>query len=155
MADDTEFADDVLFTDGADGGEITIENGLVKCDKAFSTAVYLSLFGGNAEDDGKVENTKGWWGNYTGDVQPEEKMVSRFQHYTTLPLTSANLKLAEKAAEDDLAWMIDDGMADTISATGIIDTPHHAVFSVVISKNSETIFSAKYGIQWEAGINGI
>ena len=155
MADDTEFAGDVLFTDGADGGEITIEDGLVKCDKAFSTAVYLSLFGGNAKDDGKVENTKGWWGNYIENTPPEEKLVSRFQSYTEKPLTSANLRLAEKAVETDLAWLIDDGAADEISATGVINAVDHAFFTIIIKKSGETVFDTTYGIQWEAGTHGI
>lgn len=151
-----DFEGDVLFTDSPDGGQIAIEDGLVKCDRSFSTAVYLSLFGGNKEDDGKVENTKGWWGNYTEGALPEERLTSRFQTFATKPLSSANIRLAERAAVADLSWLKDDGIADEVDASGIIDAVHHAVFTITVKKGGETVLKTKYGIQWEAGIkNGV
>ena len=58
----TEFAGDVLLS-GTDGmGNIVIEDGLIKDCRNFSTAVYLSLFGGNARDSAGRENET-WWGN--------------------------------------------------------------------------------------------
>ena len=73
----TEFAGDVLLS-GTDGiGNIVIEDGLVKDCRNFSTAVYLSLFGGNARDSAGRENET-WWGNLIPGTKKNEKLVSSF-----------------------------------------------------------------------------
>ena len=55
MEDVNVFEGDVLYTATPDGGDIKIENGLVKDCRNFDTATYLSLFGGNENDtDGTV-----------------------------------------------------------------------------------------------------
>ena len=72
------FEGDVLLFDTDDGGEISVVNGLVIADRKFSTAAYLSLFGGNVEDGGRVDNNKTWWGNRFAETSEKEKIVSRF-----------------------------------------------------------------------------
>jgi hypothetical protein len=52
------FEGDLLLEDTPDGGDIRIENNLFVSDRSFNTAVYLSLFGGNKDDNGKVKNNE-------------------------------------------------------------------------------------------------
>ena len=92
------FEGDVFLFDTVDGGEISVVNGLVIADKKFSTAAYLSLFGGNVADGGRVDNNKTWWGNRFAETSEKEKIVSRFQALIkSLPLTTKNIFLAEQA----------------------------------------------------------
>ena len=44
------FQGDVLIHSTNDGGEIDVEDGLIQDCNTFSTAVYISLFGGNKDD---------------------------------------------------------------------------------------------------------
>lgn len=80
---------DVLLAQTDDGGDMTVENGLVEMTAGIETTVYLSLFGG--DEDGLT-----WWGDdsYTSNLQIA---------LTTLPLITGNLVRFEQAAELDLA----------------------------------------------------
>lgn len=148
-----DFEGDVLFTDSPDGGQISIENGLIACDKGFATAVYISLFGGNEEDSGLVKNNKGFWGNCLGEK--DTQLVSKFQHFIkTCPLTPKNLIAACDAAKSDLEWMIKDEIATDIEVTGRILSFIEADFHIVISNGNENILDTNYGVNWEAN-NGI
>ena len=148
----TDFEGDVLFTDTNDGGVLTVEDGLILCDKTFKTAVYLSLFGGNFEDDGVT--TEGF--GACNVVEDKTKMVSKFQNIIcSLPMTSKNLKLAEDAACSDLQWLIDDGIADEVTVKGKIKDVKNADFEINALKSGENILSTTYGVEWEAMSNGL
>lgn len=150
------FSGDVLFFNTFDGGDILIKNGLIEPDRSFSTAVYISLFGGNKEDPGTVKNNLGWWGNYMSNVPENEKLVSRFQHVITgLPLTVKNLLAAETAAALDLDWMKKEGIVDKIIVSGRASATTQADFTYLLEKNGEKIGSGEFGIQWEAGVYGV
>ena len=148
----SDFVGDLLFEDSADGGQPVIENGLFECDKGFSTSVYLSLFGGNEDDDGITQNNKDWWGNVLGEKK--SAMVSRFQNVIkACPLNSANLKKAVDAAKSDLAWLIDEKIADEVFVTGRILSVHEAIFNVVINNGGLNLLESEYKVNWEA-MNG-
>jgi hypothetical protein len=74
-----DFEGDLLLEDTPDGGDIRIEDGLFISDRSFRTVVYLSLFGGNKEDNGRVRNRKTWWGNTLRGISENQKLTSRFQ----------------------------------------------------------------------------
>lgn len=149
----TDFEGDVLLKDSPDGGEIEIKDGLISCDKGFSTAVYLSLFGGNEDDKGLAESNKGFWGNCLGDKKT--RLVSRFQNVIKgCPLTPKNVLAACSAAKDDLDWMLEDKIADDISVTGRILSVTNANFHVKIMKQNANVIETEFGVNWEAN-NGI
>lgn len=150
------FEGDVLLVDTVDGGEISIINGLVIADKKFSTAVYLSLFGGNEADQGRVDNNKTWWGNRFENISENEKIVSRFQAIIkSLPLTSKNLLLAEQAAKEDLIWMISEGIADEIITDIKIVDRFRCELEIIIRKDGELIEKSSYKVNWEEINNGV
>ena len=150
------FEGDVLLFDTDDGGEISVVNGLVIADRNFSTAVYLSLFGGNVEDGGRVDNNKTWWGNRFAETSEREKIVSRFQAIIkSLPLTTKNILLAEQAAKEDLAWMVDEGIADEIITDIKVVDRFRCELEVIIRKDGELIEKSSYKVNWEEAVNGI
>jgi phage gp46-like protein len=151
----SDFQGDLLLIDTPDGGDITVDNGFFKADRAFATAVYLSLFGGNKEDAGKIKTNKTWWGNTLEGITEAEKMASRFQNIISgLPLTVKNIKAAETAAKLDLAWVIDQGIADKIEAEGRTGEKNYFVLEVQILKNENTVFENSYALLWGEGLNG-
>ncbi|MDR1586542.1 MAG: hypothetical protein LBS57_03700 [Treponema sp.] len=150
-----DFEGDLLLEDTPDGGDIRIEDGLFVSDRSFRTSVYLSLFGGNKEDNGKVRNRKTWWGNTLRGVSENQKLVSRFQALIHgLPMTTKNILDAEAAARLDLKWMVDDGIADEIIADGRAVSHSRFELKVQINAKGKSIFEHIYALFWKAGSNG-
>ena len=87
-----KFEGDLLLYDTPDGGDIRITEGFIASDRTFGTAVYLSLFGGNKEDNGRVRNRRTWWGNTLRGVNENQRLVSRLQAVIFgLPMTTMNI----------------------------------------------------------------
>ncbi|MCH9837702.1 phage GP46 family protein [bacterium] len=106
---------DVLLEQTNDNGEITVEGGVVSMAGGLQTAAYLSLFGGNEQDDGRPDNALQWWGNLS-ETQAENQYRSRLQYLLrSIPSIPANLRRLEDAADADLAWMVETGAARTVS----------------------------------------
>jgi phage gp46-like protein len=156
MNESQVFEGDLLLMDTPDGGDIVIEDGLLKGDRAFSTVVYISLFGGNKDDSGKVKTRKTWWGNTLRSTPENEKITSRLQAViTAMPLTVKNIKEAETAAEMDLAWLIKEGIAEEIEASGATEGKNRFRLTVKASSGGTTIYENSYGVLWDGGLNGI
>lgn len=106
---------DVNLFQTDDDGEITVEDGIVEMSSGLGTAVYLSLFGGNEDDDGSEGNPFTWWGNHL-ETEPARQYRSETQHLLqAIPATSGNLGRIEEAANRDLAWMVTEGVATEIA----------------------------------------
>jgi phage gp46-like protein len=148
------FEGDLLLYETLDGGDMSIDNGLFIPDKQFSTAVYLSLYGGNKTDAGKVNNTDEYWGNYLNGITESEKIRSRFQYIVTgLPMSVKNIKEAEKAAIMDLQWFIKENIADDITAYGQAVGKNRFKITIEILKDKNTLFKNEYSLLW-GGNNG-
>jgi phage gp46-like protein len=152
-----DFEGDLLLRDTPDGGDIIIEDGLFKDDRMFDTAVYLSLFGGNKDDDGKVENSRTWWGNTLTGVGESEKLVSRFQALITrTPMTAKTIREAEAAAELDLQWLVKEGAADRIVVTGKSAAHARFVLHVEVSANGASVYAGTFQTTWrQGGMHGV
>ena len=151
----TDFKGDVLIHSTNDGGEIDVEDGLILDCNTFSTAVYISLFGGNKDDDaGRSKET--WWGNLIPGTVENERVVSHFQAVICgLPLTSGNLKKAQTAAELDLKWLKDEGIADSVTVTLKAEDVKRVCASVEITKDGTSLFESSYYFEWEGARNGL
>lgn len=90
---------ELLLQDKGDGGEFTLAGGDLKQDGTFFTAVYLSLFNGEA----------------FYNIYSEYKTDREFEEMLSLPVTSQNLKNIEKTAQNALKWLIDEGVAKETS----------------------------------------
>lgn len=93
---------DVWLYHTDDGGEIEAVNGTVTMKNTPETAVYLCLFGGNAQDPGGADTTLQWWGN-TIEADPLKRYRSKTQYLLrSLPAIPANLPRIRTAVEQDL-----------------------------------------------------
>ena len=149
------FEGDLLLCDTLDGGDIAISNGFIVSDRTFNTAIYLSLFGGNQEDNGRVRNSKTWWGNTLRGVNENQKLVSRFQAIIFgLPMTTKNILKADEAAKLDLAWLIDEGFADEITTDGRAAGHNRLSLKVQLKAGGEIIYTHTFLTPWGAGKHG-
>jgi phage gp46-like protein len=150
------FEGDLFLEDTPDGGDIRIENNLFVSDRSFNTAVYLSIFGGNKDDNGKVKNNKTWWGNTLPGTAENEKLVSRFQAVISgLPMTTKNILEAESAAQLDLKWVVDEGIADKVTASGRALSHNKFALVVDIQAGGASIYENTFALFWKAGIYGV
>jgi phage gp46-like protein len=144
-----DFEGDVLLYETDDGGEVKEENGFIMPDKSFSTAVYLSLFGGNKTDPGKVKSDNEWWGNRLNGISESEKLRSRFQFIIMgFPMTVKTIKEAETAAAMDLNWFIDEKIADEIVIYGQAAEKNKFNLTLEIKKDIRTLFKNTYFLLW-------
>lgn len=145
----TDFQGDLLLIDTPDGGDVLLENDLFVADPNLATAVYISLFGGNKEDAGKIQTNKTWWGNTLEGTGEAEKIVSRFQHIiTAMPLSVKYLKAAETAAKLDLQWIVELGIADVIESEMQIKEKNIFILTIKILKDENTLFEKDYSDLW-------
>lgn len=106
---------DVKLFQTSDGGEINVTGGLVEMGGGLETTVYLSLFGGNEDDDGLASSPYDWWGN-TAELETNKMYRSETQNLLeALPLTSNSLKRVEDAAGRDLSWLVGAGVATKVT----------------------------------------
>jgi phage gp46-like protein len=155
MSEARYFEGDLPLVSTPDGGEIPIADGQFSGDRSFNTAVYLSLFGGNSDDSGKVKNSKTWWGNLLPGTAEYEKMVSRFQCFITAkPMTTKNIQEAIKAAELDLRWIVDEGIAGAVRVTGEAGRGNRFNLRVSIDTAGESLYENSFSLFWKVGVYG-
>lgn len=141
---------DVKIYQTDDGGDITAALGVIALGGGLESAVYLSLFGGNADDDGRDVNPLTWWGN-VGEVDPARRYVSETQNLLdTLPTTSGNLVLVEDAVKRDLAWMVPAGAASVITVTGSIPGRNLIKLVIEIDGTETLVFNQNWRAEYGA-----
>ena len=148
MVGKNEFSGDVLMDFSGGTGEIVIEDGLVKDCRDFSTAVCLSLFGGNKDDTKGVEKDT-WWGNLILGTKENEMMKSEFSAAVSgVPLTSGNIRKAKDAAARDLSWIKNDAGAESVEVSLRAVSPNRVYLeSSIMQGESES--KNKYEMQWQ------
>jgi phage gp46-like protein len=143
---------DVLLLSTIDGGDLSIMDGLVELTGGFETAVYLSLFGGNQDDNG-TDATKQtqFWGNLTEEDTPDQKMTSRTQNLLVgLPATPRNLNLVDQAIQLDLDWLKTNNIADEININLTIPSKNRININIEIKKNQNLLASLEFEKNWLA-----
>lgn len=123
---------DVLLRQTDDGGNISIQGGLLLMSDGLETAAYLSLYGGNEDDPGEDDLTLQWWGNLL-EVEPERAYRSETQFLlASMPAIPANLRRAEQAASRDLAWMLATELAQSIEVEATIPAKDRILLAITI-----------------------
>lgn len=126
---------DVTLFQTTDDGEIIVVNGLVSMSSGLETAAYLSLFGGNEDDDGRATNPLNWWGNI-GENQPVMQYHSETQFLLTgLPATTGNLRRIEDAVTRDLAWFLNEKVASSVIVVVTMPEVNRVKIAVAIEAN--------------------
>lgn len=121
---------ELLLQDKGDGGEFTLAGGDLKQDGTFFTAVYLSLFNGEA----------------FYNIYSEYKTDRKFEEMLSLPITSHNLKSIETAAQNSLKWFIDEGVAKEIK---VFAYGKYEKINVEITITEPNGNDCKFSIVWD------
>lgn len=110
-------ASDIYFHHTEDGGELVFLGGEPVKSDGLEAAAYISLFGGNDDDNGQPSGrARQWWGNFS-EQDPTRWLRSETQYLlATLPPTTGNLRRLEAAAKADLAWLVSSGIASQVEA---------------------------------------
>lgn len=141
---------DVKLFQTDDDGNITVENGLVEMSGGLETAAYLSLFGGNEDDDGRADNPANWWANLD-EVDPTRQYHSETQNLLqALAATTGNLRRIEDAAGRDLAWFVDSGVASSVSVSASIPGINRIKLTIDIEAIGQES-SFEFVENWKAG----
>lgn len=141
---------DVLMVDTLDGGDIQIPVGSdVVMTSGLETSVYLSLFGGNEEDDGSdATSSLQWWANFA-EPDPARRMRGRLQALIRArALTSALLREISEAARADLEWMTV-ALVDAVRVSSSIVAPRRVEITIELDIGAETV-TLRYGATWGA-----
>ncbi len=141
---------DVKLFQTDDDGNITVENGLVEMSGGLETAAYLSLFGGNEDDDGRADNPANWWANLD-EIDPTRQYHSETQNLLqALAATTGNLRRIEDAAGRDLAWFVDSGAASSVSVSASIPGINRIKLTIDIEAVGQES-SFEFVENWKAG----
>jgi len=141
---------DVSLFQTNDDGNITVEGGIVTMGGGLETSAYLSLFGGNEDDDGRKDNPANWWANID-EVNPVREYRSETQNLLqALPTTSGNLRRIEDAANRDLAWFITNKVASSVNVTASIPGLNKIKLTIDIEAQGQES-SFEFVENWKAG----
>lgn len=139
---------DVLLFQTPDGGDIEFVAGQPTMAAGLPTAVYLSLFGGNEDDDGRDSNPRAWWGN-VDEPDPTRRYRSETQYLLrALAPTPANLRRIEDAAKRDLAWMLDRAASSVRVAASMPGFNRVRIVVTIEAEGAESRF--EYVENWKA-----
>lgn len=106
--DDDEGVADVRWTDGE----------LVREGYDLQTAAFISLFTDRYDESRDVGDRGGWFGT---EFDTEDEWGSLLWTLDRELATEENRRKAETYAQESLAWMVDDGIAETVIATATYD----------------------------------
>lgn len=136
---------DVLLYQSNDNGEIIAEGGLIQMSSGLETSAYLSLFGGQEQDDGRPDNPLSWWGNL-GET-PERQYRSETQYLLrSIASVPANLRRIEDAVRRDLGWMLSTGVASEVT----VEASMPALNTVRIAVNINGDTTLEFVENWRA-----
>jgi phage gp46-like protein len=126
---------DVKLFQTNDDGDISIVDGITEMSGGLETAAYLSLFGGNEDDDGRPDNPHNYWGNID-EIDPAMEYHSETQHLLqSIPATTENLLRLEDAAKRDLNWFLENNIASSVTVAVNIPALNRVKFVIKIEAN--------------------
>ena len=135
---DTQQGDVDLFQT-PDQGNIFVEGGLVAMSGGLETSAYLSLFGGNEDDQGRDNDSKSWWGNLL-ETSESGKYRSETQNLLqSLPLTSANILRVQDAATRDLQYLISEDIASTVTVVATVPALNKICLTISVNAEGEEV----------------
>lgn len=127
---------DIKIAPGANGvGDIAFNGGEIVTDDSLQTAVYLSLY-----------THRGWWGDRT--LGSNLYLLGREKFAPGIE------KTAKGWAEEALAWLVDEGVAKTITAT-VERLPGGVLAIEIVIERVDNGDIERYNYNWEAQKNGV
>lgn len=150
MSTDLTQQGDVELLQTPDDGEVFVVGGLMEMSSGLETSAYLSIFGGNEDDDGRTDNPNQYWGNID-ETEPARQYRSETQHLLqSIPAIPANLLRIEDAARRDLAWFIERNVAGAVIVSVTMPGLNKVKITISIEAFGEEI-SFEFVEIWKVG----
>lgn len=126
--------------------DVAVESNDLATDAGLETAAWISLFTNRRDGD-----QQGWWADA---LDPNDPMGSRLWLLARSKDTPDVPRLAETYAREALAWMVEDGVASSVTATAsklpISDSRFMLLLTVAIQRPDGTASTYRYSYNWEA-----
>lgn len=130
--------------------DINVKNGDLESDGGLQTAVTISLFTERRVTDEQLpelaESKKGWWGDMFPDID-QDKIGSRLWTLEREKRTTETLRRYEDYSKEALKWLIDDGVASTISVAAAYDANGFLQGDIIILKPDGT--ETRFQVNWD------
>lgn len=142
-----------LFLDNAinEGISPKLENGDLVADDGLETAVIISLFSDRRITDDQLPlgqiSKRGWWGDLFSEVD-QDLTGSRFWILQREKRITATLRRFEDYAKEALAWMVEDGVAASVTAVASYNERNYLFLDIVIKKPKGNSFN--YRVNWDS-----
>lgn len=125
-------------------GDLGIENGL-------ASAILLSLFTDRRATDNELarfggEDARGWWGDSLAEVEGDQ-FGSKLWLLQREKQTSETLVRARAYAQEALAWLIEDGIADSVAVDALY--PRRSLLGLVVEPVRARAPRQRYAYVWE------
>lgn len=131
--------------------DISLANQDIKSDDGIRTAVIISLFTDKRVLSDEVTeqdpDQRGWWGDMFPD-EDQDQIGSRLWLLQRAKQTPETLSRAKEFAEESLQWMIDDGVASSITVVTEYIERGWIQISVNIQRPRSTL-SFRYEFNWQ------
>lgn len=128
---------DLVLEPSADGGQIAfLSNGDFKTTDALYNAGYVALLSAK------------YWGNSI--ATPNSRLNSRLNELFNQTVTSSTRNLAERYANEALAFFVTSGIADEITIDAQIKSAFYILLTVKINQPDGTILDFEYGLNWKS-----
>lgn len=100
-----------------------------------AAAVVLSLFSDARArpEDAWNDDPRGWWGDVLSDIDGDET-GSRCWLLTRLKDTPETRRKAEDYARGALAWMLDDGVCQSLTVTASVPVPETLLLTIQLDQ---------------------
>jgi phage gp46-like protein len=136
------------------GADLALENLDLVRDSGLQTAVVLSLFCDRRaeEDDALPDNTgdrRGWWADAYTEVLGD-RFGSRLWLLSREKQLGSVLERAREYAEEALAWLVEDGVAQSVRVTASVVRQGVLGLQVEITRPDASRVEYRFNRLWEA-----
>jgi len=119
-------------------------------DPGFETSIVLSLFtdARAARGDvlpGTIKNKGGWWGS----ILLGRQLGSKLWLLQRSILSNTTMRLYEQYSKDALAWMVEDQIAEEVTAVATKVGLNRVDLAMTIKRKNNTSVSFQFYINWE------
>ena len=141
-----------VFIDMETGADLAMAGFALDSDEGMDTAIVLSLFSdARANDDDQLPtgqtDRRGWWGDAFSGVAGD-RLGSRFWLLRRSKQLQSSLNEAREYAEEALAWMVADGVAQRVEVEAYIARFEVLGLTIRIHKPDGSVFRRRYESHW-------
>lgn len=144
---------DIALVWQTDHADVVPQGADLLSDDGLDTAVTLSLFcDRRARDDDSVPvdlDPRGWWADSFSDV-PDDEMGSRLWLLGREKALPATAERAITYAQEALAWIVDDGIASSVTVSAAFVERGYLDMQVAIQRPGKPPFNRRYQYVWSA-----